>query len=166
MGDLAIDTGIGLSKPLYRRNMGPPADRPVMSSLRLTRTGWTLATALGDRPAGLVFQQVGRLERIACKAENACQFSAAVSAITALNRRWHWVLTRRPEVIDTTGTTTALTISASSRSGVQRLSWRSFSMCCSCSPFSSGAGRRLGLVARDFTIEISLRSSDQNAPPQ
>ena len=34
----------------------------------------------------LLFQQVGRLERIARKAENAGQFSAAVSAITALNR--------------------------------------------------------------------------------
>ena len=33
----------------------------------------------------LLFQQVGR-ERIARKAENAGQFSAAVSAITALNR--------------------------------------------------------------------------------
>ena len=35
---------------------------------------------------GLLFQQVGRLERIARKAENASQFSAAVGAITALNR--------------------------------------------------------------------------------
>ena len=34
----------------------------------------------------MVFQQVGRLERIARKAENAGQFSAAVGAITALNR--------------------------------------------------------------------------------
>ena len=34
----------------------------------------------------LLFQQVGRLERIARKAENAGQFSAAVGAITALNR--------------------------------------------------------------------------------
>ena len=34
----------------------------------------------------LLFQQVGRLERIARKVENAGQFSAAVSAITALNR--------------------------------------------------------------------------------
>ena len=34
----------------------------------------------------LLFQQVGRLERIARKAENAVQFSAAVGAITALNR--------------------------------------------------------------------------------
>ena len=33
-----------------------------------------------------LFQQVGRLERIARKAENAGQFSAAVGAITALNR--------------------------------------------------------------------------------
>ena len=35
---------------------------------------------------GLVFQQVGRLERMARKAENSGQFSAAVGAITALNR--------------------------------------------------------------------------------
>ena len=34
----------------------------------------------------LLFQQVGRLERIARTAENAGQFSAAVGAITALNR--------------------------------------------------------------------------------
>ena len=34
----------------------------------------------------LLFQQVGRLERISLKAENAGQFSAAVGAITALNR--------------------------------------------------------------------------------
>ena len=32
----------------------------------------------------LLFQQVGRLERIDRKAENAGQFSAAVGAITAL----------------------------------------------------------------------------------
>ena len=34
----------------------------------------------------LLFQQVGRLERISRKAENAGQYSAAVGAITALNR--------------------------------------------------------------------------------
>ena len=34
----------------------------------------------------LLFQQGGRLERIARKAENAGQFSAAVGAITVLNR--------------------------------------------------------------------------------
>ena len=34
----------------------------------------------------LLFQQVARLERIARKAENSGQFSAAVGAITALNR--------------------------------------------------------------------------------
>ena len=34
----------------------------------------------------LLFQQVGRLERIARKAEDSGQFSAAVGAITALNR--------------------------------------------------------------------------------
>ena len=34
----------------------------------------------------LLFQQVGRLERIARKAENSGQFSAVVGAITALNR--------------------------------------------------------------------------------
>ena len=34
----------------------------------------------------LLFQCLGRLERIARKAENAGQFSAAVGAITALNR--------------------------------------------------------------------------------
>ena len=34
----------------------------------------------------LLFQQVGRLERIATKAENCGRFSAAVGAITALSR--------------------------------------------------------------------------------
>ena len=34
----------------------------------------------------LLFQQVGCLERIACQVGNAGQFSAAVGAITALNR--------------------------------------------------------------------------------
>ena len=34
----------------------------------------------------LLFQQVGRLERIARKAENCGRFSAAVSAITTLNQ--------------------------------------------------------------------------------
>ena len=34
----------------------------------------------------LLLQQVGRLQRIARKAENVGQFSAAVGAITALNR--------------------------------------------------------------------------------
>ena len=34
----------------------------------------------------LLFPQVGRLERIARKAENSGQFSAAVGAITAQNR--------------------------------------------------------------------------------
>ena len=34
----------------------------------------------------LLFQQVGRLERIARKVVNPGQFSAAVGAITALNR--------------------------------------------------------------------------------
>ena len=34
----------------------------------------------------LLFQQMGRLERIARKAENEGQYSAAVGAITALNR--------------------------------------------------------------------------------
>ena len=58
-----------------------------MSSLRPTRTGWTLATGLRRYDQrDLLFQQVGRLERIARKAENAGQFSAAVGAITALNR--------------------------------------------------------------------------------
>ena len=43
----------------------------------------------------VLFQQVGRLERIARKAEDSGQFSAAVGAITALNRMMAWVLTRR-----------------------------------------------------------------------
>ena len=48
----------------------------------------------------LLFQQVGRLERIARKAENAGQFSAAVGAITALTRRGFEVTGRIPAGID------------------------------------------------------------------
>ena len=54
----------------------------------LRREGW-LDAAYGSEEIDqrdLLFQQVGRLERIARKAENAGQFSAAVGAITALNR--------------------------------------------------------------------------------
>ena len=43
----------------------------------------------------LLFQQVVRLERIARKAEDAGQFSAAVGVITALNQMMAWALTRR-----------------------------------------------------------------------
>ena len=57
-----------------------------MSSLRPTDTGWMLVTAPRDRPVELLFQQVGRLERIARMPENSGQFSAVVGAITALNR--------------------------------------------------------------------------------
>ena len=64
-----------------------PGDRPVISSLRPTKTGWMLAYGSEEiDQRDLLFQQVGRLERIARKAENAGQFSAAVGAITALNR--------------------------------------------------------------------------------
>ena len=56
----------------------------------------------------LLFQQVGRLESIARKAENAGQFSAVVGAITALNRMMRWGLTRRVSaVIALTATATS-----------------------------------------------------------
>ena len=54
----------------------------------VTHKDW-LDAAYGSEEIGeldLLFQQVGRLERIAHKAENCGKFSAAVDAITALTR--------------------------------------------------------------------------------
>ncbi len=47
--------------------------------------GAAYGSEAGDQK-DLLFEPVGRLERIARKAENAGQFSASVGAITALNR--------------------------------------------------------------------------------
>ena len=54
-----------------------------MSWLRIMRIGLR-RSIMNTSTQDLLFQQVGRLERIARKAENAGQFSAAVGAITAL----------------------------------------------------------------------------------
>ena len=72
---------------LYCRNMGllQEAARDVAAA---AHKDW-LDACYGSEEIDqrdLLFQQVGRLERIARKAENAGQFSAAVGAITALNR--------------------------------------------------------------------------------
>ena len=84
-----IDAGMGLSEltaitaetwGCSRRNA-----RDVVSA---AHKDW-LDAAYGSEEIDqrdLLFQQVGRLERIARKAENSGQFSAAVGAITALNR--------------------------------------------------------------------------------
>ena len=45
-----------------------------------------LSVRMTDDKRDWIFQQVGRLERIARKAENASQFSTAVGVNTALNR--------------------------------------------------------------------------------
>ena len=84
-----IDAGMGLSEltaitaetwGCSRRNA-----RDVVSA---AHKDW-LDAAYGSEEIDqrdLLFQQVGRLERIARKAENSGQFSAAVGVITALNR--------------------------------------------------------------------------------
>ena len=72
---------------LYRRNMGC-SRRQARDVVAKAHKDW-LDACYGSHEIDqrdLLFQQVGRLERIARKAENAGQFSAAVGAITALNR--------------------------------------------------------------------------------
>ena len=72
---------------LYRRNMGC-SRRHALDVVCAAHKDW-LDAAYGSEEIDqkdLLFQQVGRLERIARKAENSGQFSAAVGAITALNR--------------------------------------------------------------------------------
>ena len=84
-----IDAGMGLSEltAFTAETWGcAAAETPVMSSLRPTRIGSIAVMDPGIDQKDLLFQQVGRLERIARKAENSGQFSAAVGAITALNR--------------------------------------------------------------------------------
>ena len=105
-----IDAGMGLSElTAFTAETWGCSRRQARDVVAAAHKDW-LDACYGSEEIDqrdLLFQQVGRLERIARKAENAGQFSAAVGAITALNRRWHWVLTRKAsEVIDTTGTTT------------------------------------------------------------
>ena len=75
---------------LYSRNMGVRgcSRRQARDVVSAAHKDW-LDACYGSEEIDqrdLLFQQVGRLERIARKAEDAGQFSAAVGAITALNR--------------------------------------------------------------------------------
>ena len=76
MGDPAEDAGMGLSE----------LTAFTAETWGCRRNALRLDACYGSEHINTrsLFQQVGRLERIARKAENAGQFSAAVGAITAL----------------------------------------------------------------------------------
>ena len=84
-----INAGIGLSElTAFTAETCGCARRQARDVVAAAHKDW-LDAAYGSEEINqkdLVFQQVGRLERIARKAENSGQFSAAVGAITALNR--------------------------------------------------------------------------------
>ena len=84
-----IDAGMGLSElTAFTAETWGCSRRNARDVVCAAQKDW-LDGAYGSEEIDqkdLLFQQVGRLERIARKAENAGQFSAAVGAITALNR--------------------------------------------------------------------------------
>ena len=83
-----IDAGMGLSEltALTAETWGC-SRRNARDVVAKAHAAWIEAFNHEDiNTRDLLFQQVGRLERIARKAENCGQFSAAVGAITALNR--------------------------------------------------------------------------------
>ena len=84
-----IDAGMGLSElTAFTAETWGCSRRQARDVVAAAHKDW-LDACYGSEEIdqwGLLFQQVGRLERIARKAENAGQFSAAVGAITALNR--------------------------------------------------------------------------------
>ena len=84
-----IDAGMGLSElTAFTAETCGCSRRNARDVVCVAHKDW-LDAAYGSEEIDqkdLLFQQVGRLERIACKAEDAGQFSAAVGAITALNR--------------------------------------------------------------------------------
>ena len=84
-----IDAGMGLSElTAFTAETWGCSRRNARDVVCAAHKGW-LDAAYGSEEIDqkdLLFQQVGRLERIARKAENTGQFSAAVGAITALNR--------------------------------------------------------------------------------
>ena len=84
-----IDAGMGLSELTALTAQEPGgglAKTPVMFWRKLMQIA--LRRSITKTSIGEIcfLQQVARLERIARKAENCGQFSAAVGAITALNR--------------------------------------------------------------------------------
>ena len=84
-----IDAGMGLSElTAFTAETWGCSRRHARDFVCAAHKDW-LDAAYGSEEIDqkdLLFQQVGRLERIARKAENSGQFSAAVGAITALNR--------------------------------------------------------------------------------
>ena len=84
-----IDAGMGLSElTAFTAETWGCSRRNALDVVCAAHKDW-LDTAYGSEEIDQkdsLFQQVGRLERIARKAENSGQFSAAVGAITALNR--------------------------------------------------------------------------------
>ena len=84
-----IDAGMGLSElTAFTADTWGCSRRNARDVVSAAHKDW-LDAAYGSEEIDqrdLLFQQVGRLERIARKAENSGQFSAAVGAITALNR--------------------------------------------------------------------------------
>ena len=84
-----IDVGMGLSElTAFTAETWGCSRRHARDVVCAAHKDW-LDAAYGSEETDqkdLLFQQVGRLERIARKAENSGQFSAAVGAITALNR--------------------------------------------------------------------------------
>ena len=84
-----IDAGMGLSElTAFTAETWGCSRRNARDVVAAAHKDWLNCCYGADEndQRDLLFQQVGRLERIARKAENAGQFSAAVGAITALNR--------------------------------------------------------------------------------
>ena len=80
-----IDAGMGLSElTAFTAETWGCSRRNARDVVAEAHKDWLDAEEIDQKD--LLFQQVGRLERIARKAENSGQFSAAVGAITALNR--------------------------------------------------------------------------------
>ena len=84
-----IDAGMGLSElTAFTAETWGCSRRQARDVVAAAHKDWLDARYGSEEidQRDLLFQQVGRLERIARKAENAGQFSAAVGAITALNK--------------------------------------------------------------------------------
>ena len=83
-----IDAGMGLSElTAFTAETWGCSRRQARTVVKEAHKEWLDAFNDEDiNQRDLLFQCLGRLERIARKAENAGQFSAAVGATTALNR--------------------------------------------------------------------------------
>ena len=86
---MQIDAGMGLSElTAFTAETWGCSRRQARDVVAAAHKDW-LDAAYGSEEIDqrdLLFQQVGRLERIARKAEDSGQFSATVGTITALNR--------------------------------------------------------------------------------